>query len=52
MKKATLLFIVFFFFTACKEKIKPEDISKINGYWEIEKVNLPDGNEKNDNRLF
>jgi len=47
MKKATLLFIVFFFFTACKEKIKPEDISKINGYWEIEKVNLPDGNEKN-----
>lgn len=32
---------------ACQEKVKPEDISKINGYWEIAKVNLPDGSEKN-----
>jgi len=47
MKKTVLLFIVFISFTACKEKVKPEDISKINGYWEIESVNLPDGNEKN-----
>lgn len=32
---------------ACQEKVKHEDVLKINGYWEIEKVNLPDGNEKN-----
>ncbi|MDR6966158.1 hypothetical protein J2X31_000151 [Flavobacterium arsenatis] len=47
MKKTAVLFIAFISFTACKEKVKPENISKINGYWEIEKVNLPDGNEKN-----
>lgn len=32
---------------SCQEKVKSEDVAKINGYWEIEKVNLPDGNEKN-----
>lgn len=47
MKKTILLFIAFASLTACKEKVKPEDISKINGYWEIESVNLPDGKEKN-----
>ena len=47
MKKTVLLFIAFISFTACKEKVKPEDVSKINGYWEIESVNFPDGNEKN-----
>lgn len=31
---------------ACKGAVKPEDISKINGYWEIEKVILPDGQTK------
>jgi len=46
MKKTALLFIAFISFAACKEKVKPEDISKINGYWEIETVTLPDGNER------
>ena len=46
MKKTVLLFIAFISFTACKEKVKPEDISKISGYWEIEKVITPDGNER------
>ncbi|CAM3362653.1 Lipocalin-like domain-containing protein [Flavobacterium longum] len=31
---------------ACNGAVQPEDISKINGYWEIEKVILPDGNTK------
>lgn len=46
MKKTALLFIAFISFAACKEKVKSEDISKINGYWEIETVTLPDGNER------
>lgn len=46
MKKAVLLFIAIISLTACKEKVKPEDISKINGYWEIETVTTPDGNER------
>lgn len=31
---------------SCQEKVSPESISKINGYWEIQKVQLPDGQEK------
>lgn len=31
---------------SCQEKIAPESLSKINGYWEIQKVELPDGQEK------
>lgn len=46
MKKTALLFVAFISFVACKEKVKSEDISKINGYWEIEMVALPDGNER------
>lgn len=48
MKKLILLFVVFLNFIACKEgRVEPEDIVKINGYWEIEKVTLPDGNVRN-----
>ena len=31
---------------ACQQPLKPSDLSKINGYWEIEQVILPDGNRK------
>lgn len=31
---------------SCQEKFSPDSISKINGYWEIQKVQLPDGQEK------
>jgi hypothetical protein len=31
---------------SCQEKVSPDSISKINGYWEIQKVQLPDGKEK------
>lgn len=47
MRKAVLIVLVLLGLMSCKEKVKPEDVAKINGYWEIEKVNLPDGNEKN-----
>jgi hypothetical protein len=40
----TLLFLLIL--ASCHPKVSKEDISKINGYWEIEKVVLPDGNEK------
>ena len=33
-------------FISCQQKIKPEDISKINGYWEIEKVVFDQGKDK------
>lgn len=38
MKKTCSILLVVFLFVACQQKIKPEDISKINGYWEVEKV--------------
>jgi len=31
---------------SCTSKPKKEDIVKLNGYWEIEKVVFPDGNKK------
>jgi hypothetical protein len=31
---------------SCTSKPKKEDIVKLNGYWEIEKVTFPDGNKK------
>lgn len=31
---------------SCTSKPKKEDIEKLNGYWEIEKVEFPDGNKK------
>ena len=46
MKKTVFLFIAFISLAACKEKVKMEDIPKINGYWEIETVTMPDGNER------
>ena len=41
--KCILLSILFI---SCQQKIKPEDISEINGYWEIEKVVFNQGKEK------
>ena len=40
-----ILFLSLLFIT-CQQKIKPEDISKINGYWEIEKVVFDQGKDK------
>ena len=38
MKKAISIIICSFLCFGCQQKIKPSDIYKINGYWEIEKV--------------
>ena len=45
MKNTVILFF-FFVLSSCHQKITQQDVAKINGYWEIEKVNLPDGTEK------
>lgn len=46
MKKIVLITLIFIFSISCTKKISPSNISKINGYWEIEKVVFPDGTEK------
>lgn len=45
MKKIQALLLIFILIS-CQPKISEQDISKLNGYWEIEKVILPDGTEK------
>jgi len=46
MKNTLILFFTALFFVSCQQKIKPEDIQKLNGYWEIEKVTLDKGEDK------
>lgn len=46
MKNSVCVLLLSFLFVACQQKIKKEDIAKINGYWEIEKVVLDDGKDK------
>lgn len=46
MKKVFGVLFAALLFVGCKQKITPADAVKINGYWEIEKVVLEDGNEK------
>jgi hypothetical protein len=46
MKKALYFLVLSFVFVSCKQTITNQDISKINGYWEIEKVLLKDGEKK------
>ena len=46
MKKALYFLVLSLFFVSCKQTITNQDISKINGYWEIEKVLLKDGEKK------
>lgn len=46
MKKLILIVFISTFFVACSTKVTSTDIPKINGYWEIEKVNFSDGKQK------
>jgi hypothetical protein len=46
MKKTLYFLVLSFVFVSCKQTITNQDISKINGYWEIEKVLLKDGEKK------
>jgi hypothetical protein len=44
--KKIILFLVFGLFLSCKQSISEADLQNLNGYWEIEKVELPDGDKK------
>lgn len=45
MKKITTLFLTFLVIS-CQTDVKKEDLSKLNGYWEIKQVTLADGETK------
>ena len=44
--KKIVLFLVFGALVSCKQSIAEADLQNLNGYWEIEKVKLPDGEMK------
>ena len=46
MKNVFYLVLLTTTLISCTSKPNKEDISKLNGYWEIEKVDFPDGNKK------
>lgn len=46
MKNLITIVLLSMLFTSCKQQIKPADIAKINGYWEIEKVVFDEGEDK------
>ena len=46
MKTKIVLALAFVFMLSCQNGVKESDIQNLNGYWEIEKVVLPDGEEK------
>ncbi len=46
MKKYVLVFVLGLIFISCKQDIKESDLSKLNGYWEIEKAIMKDGEKK------
>ncbi|WP_318639706.1 lipocalin family protein [Flavobacterium ardleyense] len=46
MKKLFLLLSVVLITASCTQKITPEDMEFLNGYWEIEQVVFADGNHK------
>ncbi len=46
MKSKLLFLLPTLAIFGCNKQVGPADIAKINGYWEIEKVILPDGSTK------
>lgn len=46
MKNTFVVLFCSLLFVSCKQEIKPADINKLNGYWEIEKVVFEKGEEK------
>ena len=46
MKNTFSILFIALFFVACQQKIKPADIEKLNGYWEIEKVTFNSEKDK------
>ena len=46
MKKLVILFVLGLMGLSCKQTITESDLQHLNGYWEIDKVILPDGEKK------
>ena len=46
MKKAIFYILISFITLSCTKSIKDSDLENIKGYWEIEKVILPEGTSK------
>jgi hypothetical protein len=46
MKTKILFILPVLLFFSCNDTIKESELQNLNGYWEIEKVILPDGEEK------
>jgi hypothetical protein len=46
MKNTLMTLVLSLLFVSCKQEVKSEDIAKLNGYWEIEKVVFDKGEEK------
>lgn len=46
MKKTITIFLLGILLVSCKQTITDKDVAKINGYWEIQKVELPEGGKK------
>jgi hypothetical protein len=44
--KKIIVFIAFIVLSSCKQTITNDNIQYLNGYWEIEKVELPSGEMK------
>lgn len=46
MRKCISVLFISVLFISCQQKVNRDDIPKINGYWEIEKVVFDKGNDK------
>ncbi|RYJ41768.1 lipocalin family protein [Flavobacterium beibuense] len=46
MKKLCLFLLMALATVSCSQKIEEADLYKLNGYWEIKEVIMPDGGEK------
>lgn len=46
MKTKIIWAFILVFLISCQKEVKETDIQNLKGYWEIEKVVLPDGEEK------
>ena len=46
MKKLFIVFVITTLGFSCRQNITESDLNNLNGYWEIEKVILPNGEKK------
>ena len=46
MKRCVFIFSFFLFFSCADKKVSKEDLHYLNGYWEIQKVEFPNGQVK------